>query len=549
MTTHTRSIAGSMLTICSLGACGESAPAAHFADVADRAGGIAVVCTNVMPESLNSFVSDDLVAADLRMLLYTPLMLYDSVGGVRPYLADDWEWRAERQQLRLRLRDDVRWHDGQPLTAEDVAWTLLAAADTAYVYPGWGDVSSLRDVVVRDPVTLDLLFDRPFVADVEPFIQLPILPAHLLRDVPPTAFARAEYHRAPIGSGPFRFTARNQDGSLQFDRFEDFPADLGRPLLDRIVLRGIPEPSSMMVELQTRAVDLCVTGSSMARDIAIAPELEAVPLAPSGVQLIYLSAEAEPFTDNRVRRAFSAALNRTDIAAAISPLARPARTYLPAGAERWLDPELLEFDADLAYAAAALDSAGWSTPGADGIRRNSSGEPLRFTIAAPQAFRDPLTVVQAQLRRVGMDAQLRVMEGAGFFTMLREPSQRAQAMALSLFPDKFLYPNPRGQLHSGGTVNFSGYSNPRTDSLVERLSTVIPDDERGRIYHQLQRQVVEDVPIVYLLFFPRMLAVGPRMQDIRADLNGPFSAVAGWWIPPALRRMQRTVAPVATVTD
>lgn len=513
----------------------------------ERAGGIAVVCSSVLPESLNAFTSADLVAADLRLLLFTPLVLYDSAGGVRPHLARRWEWQDEQRELRLHLRDDVRWHDGQPLTAEDVAWTLRAAADSSFTYSGWGDLRTVRGIVVRDPTTVDVRFAAPFVAGLEPFIQLPILPVHLLRDVPASEFSRADYHRAPVGSGPFRFAARTLDGALHFDRFTAFPEELGRALLDRIVLRRVPEPSVIMIELQTRAVDLCLAGSSLAQQVGAAAGLRALGLAPTGVQVLYLSVRRTPFTDARVRRAVSAALLREQIAATVSPLARPARTYLPAGAERWLDPDLLEPDADSAYAAALLDSAGWNAAGVNGIRRNAAGEPLRFTIAAPPAFEVPLTVVQAQLRRLGMDARLQFMEGAAFVAMIRDPAARADAMALSLFPDKLQFPSPRAQLHASGSVNLSGYANPRVDSLIQRLDSPMDDAERARIYHEIQRHVAEDVPIVYVAYFPRMLAIGPRLQGVSADLNGPFSAATSWWIPPSQRRGVTSAVDTATL--
>jgi peptide/nickel transport system substrate-binding protein len=539
MTRHRPTTGTGFLAACALAAgCGDAGETAGAGAVSDaeRAGGIAVVCANAVPESLNPFISGDVVVADLRLLLFTPLVLFDSAGGVRPYLARAWEWQDEQRRLVLRLRDDVRWQDGRPVSAEDVAWTVLAAADSAYTYQSWDDVAAVRDAVVRDSTTVELIFDAPFTAGLEPFAQLPILPQHLLGEVPAGEFARAEYHRAPIGSGPFRFTGRMADGALQFDRVADFPEDLGRALLDRIVLRGVPDASAILIELQTGNVDACVTGSSLASQVLASPRLEAIEVVPAGVQVIPLSTSTPPFDDARVRRAFSAALERAELAATISPLMRPARTYLPAGADRWVDAALLQPDSDSALAAALLDSAGWSTVGTDGIRRNAAGEPLRFTIAAPQQLQTFLTIAQAQLRAAGMDARLEFMEGAAFGARIMNPATRPAAFAISLFPDRVMLPDPSSQLHSGGGMNLAGYHSVEVDSLLARLTTALPDDERAAIYHTLQRRVAEDVPMVYTVYFPRMLAVGPRLEGVRADLNGPFASVARWWIPPAQRR-------------
>ncbi len=526
-----------LLATFSIIACGDGdRGTAEDMSLAERAGGIAVACTAALPESLDPFVSPDLSAADLRLLLYTPLVLFDSAGGIRPYLAREWEWHDGQTRLVFRLRTDVRWHDGRPVTAGDVAWTVRAAGDSSYTYSSWADMNAVRDVVARDSATVEVTFDEPFVAGLEPFVQLPILPQHLVGQVRAAEFARAPYHREPVGSGPFRFAGRTTDGSLQFDRFPEFSEDLGAAFLDRLVLRAVPEPSAMMVELQTGGLDACVTGSSMAKQIGAAPELSAQGLAPVGVQVIQLSTAQAPFRDVRVRRAVSAALDRVQIAASISALARPARTFLPAASERWLDPTALQPDADSALAAALLDSAGWRTIGADGIRRNATGAPLRFTLAAPQPFENPLTVVQAQLRRLGVDARLEFMEGASYIGRIMNPSARPQAFALSLFPEKVSLPDPTGQLHSKGGSNLTGYANANVDSLIDRLSMVIPDEERRTIYHALQRRVAEDVHMVYTVYSSRVLALGPRLEGVRTDLNGPFASVGQWWIPPTKRR-------------
>jgi peptide/nickel transport system substrate-binding protein len=298
-----------------------------------------------------------------------------------------------------------------------------------------------------------------------------------------------------------------------------------------------------MTELRTGGVDVCVTGSSRARDVQAAG-LSAVPVLPAGVQVIPLDNARPPFNDVRVRRALSAALNRAELALAISPIARPAGTFMPAGDTRWTDPSLRQPDNDSARAVLLLDSAGFSTLGSDGIRRNAAGQPLRFTLVAPQPLQNLLTVVQAQLRRVGADAELRFLEGGAFVEAVGNPASRPAAIALTFISDRFLYPDPYAELHSGGDSNLSNYRNARVDSLVQRLRDVLPDEERARIYRELQERVTQDVPLLYTVYVPRLLAVGSRLQGVTADRNGPLGNVSEWWIPTSQRRR----GPAATTT-
>jgi peptide/nickel transport system substrate-binding protein len=519
-----------------LAGCGaDRDPAREDAGPLAETGGTAVVCAQALPAALNPFVTPDQLAADLRLLLYTPLVLYAGDDGFRPWLAERWEWNADRTRLRFELRDDVRWHDGEPLSADDVVWTLDIARDTLYAYGGVADLAVITATRASGAHAVEIEFARPFTDDVEPFVMLPILPRHLLASLSHEEFARAPYHREPVGSGPFRFAGRTADGMLRFERAEDFPAGLGVARLDRIVFRPVPEPATLVVELQTGGVDLCVTGSSLARQFEEARNVRTLSVAPAGVQVIPLDTRRPPFDDVRVRRAVSAAIRRADLATIVSPLATPATSFLPASS-RFLDLAHAQPDADSAQAVALLAAAGYANIGADGIRRGPDGQPLRFTLVATPALEPPLVVLQAQLRRVGIAVELRFMEGATYISTIRNPDTRPAAMALAFFPSKIMEPDPFAQLHSTGPSNLASYANPAVDSLILELRQLTDPDRRDDVYTALQRHVAEDVPTLYTLYLPRMAALGPRLEGVRVDLNGPFASVTEWWVPASRRR-------------
>ncbi len=531
-------LTAAVITVSVVGCAGEGeeGPPAELA-AAEKTGGLAVVCYESAVEALNPFVSPDLAAADLRLLLFTPLVLYDDAGDFRPYLATGWRWEDDGVRLILEIRQDVAWHDGMPLTADDVAWTINAAANPEYAYWNGADFATLDVVQVRDSVTLELRFTEPLIAELEPFVALPILPRHLLADFTPEEFSRAEYQRSPVGSGPYKVAGRRPDGVIDFERAEGFPADLGEAYLERIAVRWIPEATTLAAEMEAGTVDLCVTGSGRAERLQSSGRVEVHPIEPAGIQAIFLNSRHPPLDDSRVRRALSAAVRRSEIAAVVSPLASPSGTLFPASGP-WTDPELVQPDADSALAASLLESAGWSLAG-DGVRTNAEGRELRFTLVAPPPLEVPLTVLQAQLRHVGVAVDLRFMEFAAFIGMIQKPDSRPDAMALGFVLEKLRHPYNEiyAHLHSEGHSNLGSYSDPAVDSLVERLQTRLSSDERRDIYRQLQRRVTEDVPAIYILYVPRVLAIGGRLQGVREDLNGPFGSVTEWWIPPARRRV------------
>lgn len=518
-----------IIGLAALACGGDRAPGAKAANGDERAGGVAVFCTVNTPDALNPFTSSDEAAADLRPVLYTPLVLYDSVGGFKPNLAKSWSWSADARVLRFAIRNDLRWHDGQPVTPADVVWTLNAARDPAYPYARRAELAQIAEVGSADSM-VELRFTQPFAPGLEPFTGLPVLPKHLLDTVPAARFAQAPFHREPTGSGPFRFAGRLPDGSIKLDRFDGFPEDLGRARLNRIVLREVPDPPALLVQLQSGTADVCTVGSSIAADAAKAGS-QIVPVAPVGALILSVDHRKPPFNDVRMRRAMSAALKRSDVASIVSQAATPARTFLPPEAVRWTDPRLLQPDADPALATALLDSAGWRGGAADGIRRNAAGQRLRFTLTAPAPLQRVLPVIQAQLRQAGIDVQLRLMEPSAFYGLLGNPDRRPEAIAVTFTPERVAVPDAYELFHSKGSMNIASYRNPAVDSILERLQAAVPDEERGRLYHAMQQNVAADIPIIYVVNAPRMLAVRSRLRDVHVDANGPFARAAEWWIP------------------
>lgn len=486
----------------------------------------AVVCSTAPAQVLNPLVSPDAAAADLRLVLFTPLVLYNDQGGFRPYLARTWSWSNDNKKLVFQIRDDVKWHDGKTVMAEDVAWTILRAANREFALRNGQEFANVTSARAVGSTTVEVEFKQPFAAQLEPFTLLPIMPKQLLENYSAADFAKAPYHRDPIGSGPYKFVTRNADRSLVFERATTFPTALGRPQLDRIIMRAIPEPAAMLTELQTGNVDVCITGSAIMERAQKIRTLRVLGIPPTVTYAVPLNARRAPFNDARVRRAFSAALNRADLAFILSPVAIPARTMLPMTSS-YIAKEFAQPDKNLRLAAALLDSAGWRT-NSSGLRSNAEGQPLKITIAGPQSHTPVLTALQAQLKQVGFTVELRLLEGATYVALLQNPDQRPEAMSLGYVPDRTLFPDYYDQFHSKSARNLAAYNNPAVDSIVEAMRVTISPEKRKKLYRDLQRFIGTDIPTVYTAYSPRLTVVGPRLKGLKIGLNGPFSSLLDW---------------------
>lgn len=509
--------------VAALSGCGDGADGG----AESPRGGTVVVCLSTQPESLNSFASPDEIALDLLPVLYTPLLGYGAEGDLRPGLARGWTWSEDSRVLRLALRPDVSWHDGEPVTAGDVVWSIRTAADPEFQYWQGEDFAAVDTAYAAGADTVVVELAQPDAGFTEAVGRLPIMPAHLLAGMTPEEFGRAPYHREPVGNGPYEFVERRVDGSILMRRNEDYPQELGRGILDRILLRPVAELSAQLVELRTGGAHACVTSLRVAQDVQDAEALRAAVVGPVGIQVLPLRNDRPPFDDPRVRRAFSAALDRSQIARLVSPVAEPAGTFMPRSSPFRSD-SLRQPDASPELAATLLDSAGWRLRDGAQVRSNAAGEPLSFTITAPQPYRDMLTLVQEQLRRVGIDAELRLMEWSAYVGLLQDPERRPVAMGLTFSPSRVLAYDPYAELHSEGFSNLAGYSDPRVDSLVETLGRTGDVDARRRMYDQLQRQVARDVPMIYTVYVPRLLALRRELQGVEATPAGPFATVTEW---------------------
>src|SRR5581483_5791852 len=167
-----------------------------------------------------------------------------------PYLARAWWWSPDRRTLTFRLRRGVRWHDGVPTTARDVAWTYAAARDPATGSPRLADLADVAGVDDPDDSTAVVRFTRPPRGLPGVFADLAVLPAHLLDSVPRAALRRAAWNAAPVGNGPFRCVAHEPGRRWVFAANPDFPAELGGPpSLERLVIAVVDDPLTKLAAL------------------------------------------------------------------------------------------------------------------------------------------------------------------------------------------------------------------------------------------------------------------------------------------------------------
>jgi len=501
-------------------------------------GGTGIVAVTSDFQPFNPVTSTALVTLEvINFMLFTPLIQFDEDLTPVPALAESWD--LDDNGVTFRLRSDVAWHDGQPVTAEDVFFTFRLAKNpaTASLLES-AYLTMVQAAEVLDPQTIRFTFVAPHSQPLQAFWWAPV-PRHLLEGVDPGQLGQAPFGRQPVGNGPFRFASWAPGQQLTLEANDAYPAALGgRPMLDRVVFRIVPEATTRLTEILTGAIDVNYT---------LLPDEARQVEGQRGVRLIHYPGreflyvgwnnEREPFRDPRVRQALGMAIDRsTLIDALMFGYGEPSGGMIPPWSPVHPDVDALPYDPD--GARQLLQQAGW-VAGPDGILRRD-GQPLRFTLMSSEdRLRQDITVViQQQLRQIGADVQVRAME---FQTLLQQHRERDyDSVVAGWILDTFRV-DPTAlfsceEAANIGSPNRAGYCNPDADRLMS-AGLLETDDSRARdIWGEFSRLLQRDQPISFLVWTEQMAAVGDRLQGVEMDVRGKLISAPRWWIPAGRRR-------------
>lgn len=465
--------------------------------------------------------------------LFTPLIQYDDALRPTPYLAESWD--MSDTAVTFHLRHDVKWHDGQPVTAEDVKFTFDMAKDPATgSLIGSVYVPNVKSAVVVDSFTVHFTFSKPHAQAIEDFWWAPA-PKHLLKNITADQMRNADYNRAPVGSGPFRFSKWIANQRLIVTRNPAYPQSLGGPAtVQRVVLRIIPEASTMQTELVTGGVqvDVPVTPDQI-RQIKRTRSVRFIGFPGKSLYYLGFNNKREPFKSANVRRALSMAIDRQEIidallfgeAAIATSTVPPWHPLYPKGVPMPVH--------DVAGAKRLLEQEGWRDSNNDGIR-DKNGQPLKFTILSSDASmnRSIVEVIQSQLRKVGVDAKVRPLE---FQTLLTQHKARDfDAVFSSWVLDNFQMASAPGALfHSSlanvpKSTNRSGVSIPELDRLIDKASAAVDDSAAIPVWRELTEVLQREQPVALLFWLNELAATSNDIVNVKMDPRGELLTMRSW---------------------
>jgi peptide/nickel transport system substrate-binding protein len=517
-------------TLVAIGAVAVVAATMAGCAAAPSRDGVAVVASGADLESANPLVTVHPMARQIqRYVLFTTLARYDSTLTPVPYLARRWRWSSDRRSLTLTLVSDLRWHDGVPTTARDVAFTLDAARDPRTGSPRAGELANIRNVAAIDDTTLVIDFSTPQPLLPDVFCQLPIVPEHLLRNVPRDRMRTAAFATAPVGNGPFRFVERVAGQHWTFERNADFPESLGGPpSLRRLVVAVVDEPATKMAGLVSGDLDMAGIAPTMAGLVQRDPTLRLVEYPNVASVALVFNPHQQALGDRRVREAISLSIDRARIvAAAVGGFATIAHGPVPDASPFAIPAEGAVHDT--LRADSLLDAAGWRR-GTDG-RRGRAGAPLTLellTVGSGDNVAEQL--IQADLAARGITVAIRQLELGAFLARARATPHRYDMLLTGIPGDlalSHIVAMYDGTLR-GGALDYSGFHTATLDSLFRRVRAAPDPGALRDAWAAVQRELAREMPAAWIYHSRGIQGVARRLGNVTMDLRGELPTVARW---------------------
>jgi peptide/nickel transport system substrate-binding protein len=513
-------------------------PAAQATEApADAQGGTTVtIGIGGAPDSLNPGTGYLAESYDIWELTYETLLHLNNRDEYEPWLAESFEISDDGTEWTVTLRDDSTWSDGQPVTAEDVAFTYnMMIGFESFGY--FKEMTSfMTEVTAVDPTTVRFTLEQP-VANVEERLMTPyILPKHIWEQFASEEEALAFENVPPVGSGPFTVEEYRPG---EFTRLQARKDHWTQPKVDAVIYRTYANPDALVQAIRAGEVDM-ITELPAATVPTLRSEADiTVSSAPSrGLRDIVFNvldpedcpAEAvcsghPALRDLVVRQALAHATDKQQlIDVAYLGLAEPGLTLMPASIDEYYNTELVDYAFDPERARTMLEEAGYTDSDGDGVREmpGDPSKPLRFRTFVPS---DQLTgpreaeLISQMWQEVGVAIEVQVLD-PDTVTSLCCPSYDYDVMIWGWISG----PDPASLLTAALTraiadgTGETGYSNPEYDALFDEQAVTIDKEKRKELIFKMQEILLRDVPYIVPYY----------SYDIQAFRSDRFT---GWALP------------------
>ncbi len=427
--------------------------------------------------------------------LQEALVKVDRHGELVPWLAERWH-TADNLNYTFFLKKGVRFHNGRPFTAEDVKYVLDRDRNPETKHPHVGDYADISAIHVRDEHTVTVSLRQPnamFLYNVarQGSVMYPREGVEQMKS-------------NPIGTGPFVLARWERGDRIVLKRNANYHVK-GLPKLDQVTFRFIPDPNAALAALQAGDIDVLAfgLGPESVEVVRRSPNLQVILGDTTNDVILALNNSRKPYSDVRVRRAITHAIDKEEILkGAMFGFGRILGTNVDP-----LNPYFVDMSKAVPYspekARQLLAEAGYPN-GFDAILKVSPQ--YSYTVRTGE-------VIVGQLAKVGVRVRLEQIEwGQWLDRVYKNADYDMTIIGHAEGWDAKNYANPK---------YYFRYDSPRFQEVYRRSETTLDDAKRRAVYHELQKIMVEEAPVVWLYVYPRLVAAKKGVEGIWKDLPTP----------------------------
>ncbi len=454
------------------------------------------------PSSMNPINTSDRWGLTVANMIFSPLVAIDGEGNSENVLAESVEPAADGKSVTVKLKQGIKWSDGEAFTADDVVFTYTKKADKAN---GNADSLWIGDQAIKavkvDDYTVRFDFPTVSAAAVNNIVtETFIIPEHIYKDV--TDFSVSELPETPVGTGPYKLKEYKRGQYLQFEANENYFGT--KPSIKNVTLQIIESTNTAKVALQKGEVDATVVLPSDSKDLDT-DSISTYAYSENRIGYLGLNSQTEQLKDVKVRQAIFYALNKDEMNKAAyldeKYYATPY-SFLPP-ANKFVSDDVEKYSTDDAKAKKLLAEAGVSD-----LKIN-----LAFTASDP-AQSLQATLIQQQLAKVGITVELQGGDGTAIYTELR----KADSTKYNMFLGGYIMGNDPDQyarlFKTGGGSNYFKLANDTVDQLFNDGAVELDTTKREAIYDDLQKEIADQAVIYPIVDNKKILAANKRIQGI-----------------------------------
>lgn len=479
----------SVMTGCSTGSASSGAPSngseGRNSDAEGSVKDTLMWGVNAEPSSLDPSTSKDTVTHMMMYQIFDTLVREDPTDYTKlvPGLAESWTFSDDNKEVTFKLKENVKFHNGDIMTAEDVQFSLQRSLESSYSSAISEAIDHFEKV---DGMTVKCVLKYPYspILDVMTNLTYGIVSKRAVEEAEAN---KIDFARNPVGTGAYKFVEWTSGDALKLERFDDYYD--GAAKIKKIVYKLVPDAASGAIALEDGTLDVYYNISSSDYDHLKQVEgLSYVECPGVGLHHITFNVTDGIFSDKRLRQAVAYALNRDDIViGGADGYAEVANCLAPTSVFGYVK-DFEWYEQDIEKAKQLLAEAGYP-----------NGFDVVFSMQGTSTYMKPAEVVQDQLRKIGINVTFNKMERAAYLEdvggnrnfiaslrMINATVRDADSVLTRRFHSSML----------GGGNNYSGYSNPEVDALIEEARVKSDSNERLDIYRQVYEILKEDVPLI-----------------------------------------------------